>query len=233
MCPVCIHQSEMIPGFGHGRHPRTLVIWLLLSRDLVAYTAQQAISCPAITVVSKFWQFKSCGWSGSRSRPATDTPVWIDKRCVGALARVGPTLTSRAVGDCVPFAPTAGAQSAVPHRENFPMCGFESWFRRAARGYVERGPGACVSAETTTRRDFPRKPVKKSRVVQPLVDASDRASIIAAYEEGSRAHSSFGPRESRFRKWRRLHFCGLTTPSMSCPSHLERSVPSLWPTFQR
>ena len=86
---------------------------------------------------------------------------------------------------------------------------FESWFRRAARGCVERVPSACVSAETTTRCDFSRKPVQKSRVVQPVVvDALDRASIIAAYEEDTRAHSSVGLRESRLRTctWERLHF---------------------------
>ena len=69
--------------------------------------------------------------------------------------------------------------------------------------------GACVSAETTTRRHFPRKPVKKSRVAQPVLDALDRASIIVAYEENTRAHSSVGPRESRLRTWGRLYFCWL------------------------
>ena len=89
-----------------------------------------------------------------------------------------------------------GAQSAGPldhsTERTFLRADCESWFRRAARDIVERAPGACVSAETTTRRDVPKKPVKKSRVAQPVVDALDRASIIAAYEEDTLAHSSVG-----------------------------------------
>ena len=118
-----------------------------------------------------------------------------------AFARVGPTQTSGAVGDCVPFAPRTGAQSAEPldhstTERTSQRAYFEAWFRRAARGTVESVPGACVAHETTARRVFPRKPVKKSRVAQPVVDALDRASIIAAYEEYTRAHSSVGPRDS-------------------------------------
>ena len=67
--------------------------------------------------------------------------------------------------------------------------------------------GACVSAGTTTRLDFPRKPVKMSRAAQPVADALDRASIINACEEDTRARSSVGPRESRLRTWGRLHSC--------------------------
>ena len=107
------------------------------------------------------------------------------------------------------FAPKTGAQSAGPldHQtteRTSPRADLESCFRRAARGIVERVPGVCVSAETTTRRDFPRKSAKKSRVSQPVVDALDRASIIAAQAGDTR---SVWPRESRTRTWERLHFC--------------------------
>ena len=106
----------------------------------------------------------------------------------------------------MPFAPTTCALSAGPVDRSTTestslRADFESWFRRAARGIVERVLGAYVSAESTTRCGFPRKPVKISRVAQPVVDALDRASNKAAYEEDTRAHSSVEPRESRLRTW--------------------------------
>ena len=128
-----------------------------------------------------------------------------------ALARAGPIQASGAVDNCALFAPTTGAQSAVllDHstiERTSPRADLESWFRRAARGHVGRVLGDCVSAKTITHRDFPRKPVKKSRVAQPVVEALDVASIIVAYEKDTCAHRSARPRESRLRTWGRLHF---------------------------
>ena len=113
-------------------------------------------------------------------------------------------------GNCVPFAPTTSAQSARPfnHRENFSTFGLgilvsSRWsrYRRA------RAPGACVSDETTTRRDFPRKPAKKSCVAQPVVHALDRASIIVAYEEVLVHTVRSGRGSLASVRGERLHFC--------------------------
>ena len=147
--------------------------------------------------------------------------------------------------DCVPFAPTTSAQSTGPldhstTEETSPRADFESWFRRAARGTVERVPGACVSAETTTRRDFLRKPVvSRSLLVTLLI-----APPSSLHAKRTHVHTV---RSGRVRPasvcGRVCISAGLTTPSMPCPSHLERSVPCLcswstavallvWPTFR-
>ena len=88
-----------------------------------------------------------------------------------ALAGVGPTPTSGAVGGCVPFAPTTSAQCAgnldhsTTQRTSVPV-DFDYWFRRAALLLSACLVRAFLPKPPLTRCDFSRKPVKQSRVAR-------------------------------------------------------------------
>ena len=100
-----------------------------------------------------------------------------------AARRTGPTTSARDMLCCtnrrVALSPLSTTERILV---NLLAAPFNAWLMHA----------------TTARHDFSRKPMKKSRVVQPVVDVLDRASIMAACERAL-VHTG--------RSGRCLHYC--------------------------